>query len=142
MTAPIVRDLDALLPCFRERVDVLLERLRADGWNIQVWETLRSQARVDMLVKRGTGSPNSVHRWGAAIDIVENDRTPWTLNRPGLWAAIAAHAKALGLASVAGDGPHVQAISSRYDRQLAKILAAERDAWVRERMAPIGKPAA
>ena len=149
MTQAICRDLDRLVPCFRARVDVLLERLEARGFSVQVWETYRSPARVRMLAAKGTGSARSVHPYGVAVDIVENDKTPWTLAKPGLWEAISEEAAKLGLHRVHRrmpngkrvlDGPHVQALAPKYDLKVAKVPEFERDAWVRERMLPPKPP--
>jgi peptidoglycan L-alanyl-D-glutamate endopeptidase CwlK len=145
VTAPICRDLGELTPCFRQRAELLLERLARRGYRVQVWETLRTQARVNLLAARGTGSKRSVHRWGAALDIVEEDKTPWVANQPGLWEAIGEEAERLGLVwggrfSTRSDRPHVQALDTLYDRQLARVPAEQRDAWVRERMRPPKAP--
>jgi hypothetical protein len=145
MTAPICRDLGALLPCFRPRAELLLERLARRGYLVQAWETLRTQARVNVLVARGTGSQHSVHRWGAALDIVEADKTPWVANRLGLWEAIGEEAERLGLVwgghfRSRKDYPHVHALETRYDRAVARVPAEQRDAWVRERKRPPNAP--
>ena len=115
MTAPICRDLDALVPSFRAKVVTLLARMKARGYDVQVWETFRSKARIALLAARGTGSPRSMHEFGVAADIVENDKTPWVANIPGLWDALGFEAEALGLTwggrfRNRKDYPHVQAI--------------------------------
>lgn len=114
MTAPICRDLDALVPSFRARVVKLLARMKARGYDVQVWETYRSPERIALLAARGTGSARSMHAYGVAADIVENDKSPWVANVPGLWQALGEEAEALGLTWGGRwrrrDFPHVQAI--------------------------------
>jgi hypothetical protein len=139
--------MNKLTPCFRDRAVLLVPALKLRGYNVQVWETYRSPERVKELAARGTGSAWSVHPYGVAIDIVENDRTPWDPSDPGLWDAITIEAEALGLYRVRRgktktlDGPHVQALAPYLDRAVARMHAqlapGDFDAWVRSRMARI-----
>ena len=116
MTAPICRDLDALVPSFRAKVVTLLARMKARGYDVWLYETYRSPERIALLAARGTGSPRSMHEFGVAADIVEADKTPWVANVPGLWDALGEEAEALKLTwggrfRTRKDYPHVQAIS-------------------------------
>ena len=116
MTAPICRDLDALVPSFRAKVVRVLAAMKRRGYDVQVWETFRSDARIALLAKRGTGSARSMHAYGVAVDIVERDKTPWTANVPGLWQALGEEYEAEGITwggrfkTRSGDMPHGQAI--------------------------------
>lgn len=118
----IDRDLANIDPTFRERVEELLRRLRADGYDPIVWEGRRSFARAEELQRRGTGVAKSVHCYGLAVDIVDRLRR-W--NAPAaFWAALGRHAQALGL-EWGGSW------TSRVDRPHVQALPATTDAWVR-----------
>ena len=97
-----------------------------------------------MLAANGHGSARSVHPYGVAVDIVEADKTPWTVNQAGLWEAEHEISLALGLVRVhrggGWDQPHNQAIAAQYDLLVAKMhgrLSADAfNDWIAARMAP------
>lgn len=116
------RDLSKLDPVFRERVEELVRRLVAAGWDPMVWEGWRSFERAEELQRGGTGVAKSMHCYGLAADVVWGNAPHWNPPR-GFWKVLGREAKALGL-TWGGDWkrvdmPHVQA------------LPASRDVWVR-----------
>lgn len=138
MTAPICRDLDALVPSFRAKVVRVLARMKARGYDVQVWETYRSPARIALLAARGTGSPRSMHEFGVAVDIVEADKTPWVANKPGLWTALCEEYEREGITAGARfrtrkDYPHGQGVKVAQQNAVraARGDAAKIDAIVR-----------
>jgi hypothetical protein len=118
-----VADLEALQPEFRRKVEALITRMQADGFDPMVWETYRTPARAKLLSKRGTGIapradgsiPIGMHQLGLAVDIVSKSKL-WTPPR-AFWDALGAEAKALGLTWGGTwkrvDKPHVQMIPIR-----------------------------
>lgn len=122
-----VADIEALQPVFRAKVETLLARMQADGFDPMIWETYRTPARAKLLSDRGTGIapradgsiPIGMHQLGLAVDIVSSTRK-WS-PKPAFWTALGAEAKALGLTwgglwrnpktgKLGWDKPHVQAI--------------------------------
>ena len=65
-------DLALLLPSFRQRVGIVLERLRARGLDPLVFETFRTAERAEQLMARGSSKNGalSMHCYGAAVDII------------------------------------------------------------------------
>ncbi len=126
MIPPPDRDMSKLDPTFRARVEALLQRLTALGFDPMVWEAWRSIERCEALVKAGTGIHLSMHHYSLAVDIVHRKAPHWG-GPATFWAALRDESEAMGLTSGArfkrrhtkGDGDHVQA------------LPAVDDAWVR-----------
>ena len=95
----VVRDLDLLVPAFKERVLDLVAMMRASGHSPLVWETLRSRERAEALAKRGTGVVDSMHCYGVAVDIV-CERLKW--GAPfAFWRDLRDHAESLAGAGLA-----------------------------------------
>jgi hypothetical protein len=76
---PVTRDVGALAPEFRVRLDRVLARMRAEfGGDVEVVETVRSQTRQEALYAQGRTAPgpvvtwtrNSAHLSGFAADLV------------------------------------------------------------------------
>lgn len=126
--------LELLLPCVRERVERVLERMRADGHDPLVWESLRSEERAAELEQRGTGSRRSLHCYGAAVDIICAQRM-WKASRK-FWRDLVRHAEAEGLTCGARwsrvDLPHLQAVPVRLQNALRALATLdEREAFCR-----------
>jgi hypothetical protein len=137
-----VADLEALHPTFRRKVEALLARMRADGFDPMVWETYRTPARAKLLSARGTGAkpradgsiPIGMHQLGLAVDIVSSSKR-WS-PKPTFWVALGKHAKALGLTwggawrnpktgKLGWDKPHVQAVPVRDQEALRAEFRAK-----------------
>jgi peptidoglycan L-alanyl-D-glutamate endopeptidase CwlK len=115
-----VADLEALQPEFRRKVEALITRMQADGFDPMIWETYRTPARAKLLSDRGTGAkpradgsiPIGMHQLGLAVDIVSASKM-WT-PPAAFWAALGKHAEAIGLTWGGRwkrvDKPHVQAV--------------------------------
>lgn len=63
-------DPSLLLPSVWQRVEVAMSLCRARGYHPVLWETLRSLPRALYLAAKGTGSVKSMHRYGAAADVI------------------------------------------------------------------------
>ena len=75
----VVRDVGALAPEFRARLDRVLARMRSEfGAEVEVVETVRSQSRQEALYAQGRTAPGPVVTWtrssahltGYAADVV------------------------------------------------------------------------
>jgi len=136
----IDRDISKLVPAFRARVELLLERMRARGFDAMVWETYRSRGRAAQLADAGRGVKDSMHTLGLAVDIVSESKK-WG---PGedFWAALGEEAEALSLTwggrwPTRPDKPHVQAIPVSAQGNARKLAARELDAFSSKYMAPL-----
>ena len=140
----VINDMDRLVPAFRAKVLLLLQLMRADGFDPFVWETYRSPQRAAELAEEGTGVAQSQHELGLAVDIVDAAKL-WNAP-PGFWAALERHALALGLGRVdrtikpsgrkERDQPHVQALPGKYDAKMRMLATADkREAFLRTRYA-------
>jgi hypothetical protein len=127
--AGIVNDLGVLSPVFREKLELLLGRMAADGFDHLVWETYRSPERALELEQRGTGVRLSQHTLGLAADIIDRRRY-WNAS-PAFVAALHRHALELGLGRVDGDAWHVQALPPKFDAKMRAMVPAQRDAFLR-----------
>lgn len=87
---PRVSSLDLCAPRFAESVRLVLAEMRARGWAVRVFETLRTAERQRYLYGFGreytdgrgivTQAATAEHGWhfyGLAADIVQDDATPW-----------------------------------------------------------------
>jgi hypothetical protein len=106
---PVQSGTGGLAPKVQEAVERVLSRMRAEGFNPRLFETLRTAERQDFLFGFGrryddgrgivTKVQSHLHGWhgyGLAVDIVENDATPWTAPQ-AFWNALGRHAMANGL---------------------------------------------
>jgi hypothetical protein len=68
----VQRDLKLLVPAFRERVEIVLNELREQGYDPVVHETLRTKERAEQLVKEGKSLAKglSMHCLGLAVDCI------------------------------------------------------------------------
>lgn len=134
---PIVRDMLALVPAFRVRVEAVLRAMRDEGHDPMVFETLRTAERCEELFRRGTGSLHSMHRHGIAADII-SESLRWKAPR-AFWLSLRKHAEANGLTSGAAwrrvDLPHIQAVPVALQAKVRTLAPAGIDAMVAERLA-------
>lgn len=137
---PVVRSLDVIAPQLKVAVLKVLAKMKEDGFNAIPFDTLRTADRQSFLYGKGRTPEQCIemgvdpkwawptcpdgrvtkaasyltswHGFGLAVDIVENDATPWTAPQ-AFWHALGRHAMAQGLAWGGGwsrfpDLPHVQ----------------------------------
>ena len=135
----ICDDLEMLLPSFRAEVEALCLEMLARGHEPRVFETWRSPERVAMLVRRGTGSINSVHPHGIAADII-CARKLWSAPRR-FWVDLARLAERRGLTAGARwarhDLPHIQAIPAVAQRAFLATPEEQRDVFCLRWMGPL-----
>lgn len=128
----IYRDTTALVPSFAKRVQVLFNRMKARGYRPILWEAYRTPERAIKLAEDSKGIQNSMHLYGAAVDIVDA-RTMW--DDPTFFRALGEEAERLGLTwggrFSKPDGPHVQAIPVASQTRLTRMTPSEREVFVR-----------
>lgn len=115
-----------LAPRFADAVRAILVDMRAAGFNPIVFESLRTEARQAYLygfgrdyddakgrgaVTRAASGKHGWHLYGLAVDIVENDASPWVAAQ-AFWQSLAdaaeAHGCTWGGRWKRPDFPHVQ----------------------------------
>ncbi len=132
----VCRDPHKLLKPFADKVEIIFQRLREQGHEPLCWETYRSPDRALRLAKKGTGIIDSMHCYGAAVDIVDADGSPWNDEGEGLWKAIETEALALGLFVLytrdgkRKDFPHVQAVAVADQYKFRLMSEADRIAFL------------
>ena len=138
------RDPLTLIPAFADKVERLFYQLRSAGHDPMLWEAYRSPERAAMLNRKGTGIKQSMHCLGAAVDIVEEDSTPWDPETHGFWDDIGDFAEALGLVVLYKgkgrkrrrfDRPHVQALPVSMQPKFRRMTKAQQVAYVTKRLA-------
>lgn len=99
---PMIADLNALHPYFREKISLLISMCAAKGIELAVVETYRTRSKQDeyrAMGKNYTRSKggNSKHQYGLAIDLVPmvNCEPQW--NNSKLWRKVGAIGEQLGL---------------------------------------------
>lgn len=136
------RDLGLLVPAFRARIEVLIERMQARGFDAMVWETVRSFERAAMLQKRGTGGYSGpdkpgMHALGLAVDIISRSKK-WDAPA-AFWTALGEEVARLGLTWgghwTRVDKPHVQAVPVDRQAYVRKLAPEQRAIYVSNRLA-------
>jgi len=92
--------LDGLAPKFRTALEAIIRDVEAEGWQVRVFETIRTNERQEYLYGFGreyddgrgpvTRSPTATKSWhiyGLAADLVQDDATPWVAPQ-AFWQAI------------------------------------------------------
>jgi hypothetical protein len=99
---PMITDLNALHPYFRDKVIELIARCKAKGIELAVVETYRThtkQAEYKTMGKKYTssGAGKSKHQYGLAVDVVPivNGKAQWA--NLALWRKIGVTGERLGL---------------------------------------------
>lgn len=128
MRGTIDRDPEKLLPGFAAKVEILFQRLRARGLDPLLWEGYRSPERALELAARGVGVVNSMHCYGAAVDIVERSKL-WSAP-PAFWDAVGEESERLTLTwggrFARVDRPRVQLVPVREQAAFRALTDAER----------------
>ena len=112
-TRGLSRNPALLLPAFADRLELLFQALRKRGFDPMLWEGWRSKERAKMLAATGKGIEDTLHNYGAAVDIVSASKL-WS--DPKFFKALAEESKKLGLypgydwEGDEHDPPHVQAV--------------------------------
>jgi len=109
----IDRDLGKLTPGFRRRVERVLARMQARGFDAVVWEAWRSPERAAKLAAKGTGIALSMHTLGIAVDIISR-KNRWDAG-PEFWQALGEEYEREGIVWGgrwrSGDNPHGQGVT-------------------------------
>ena len=105
---PVQRDLDGLAPQFRAAIDRVLDRMRADGHDPMVFETLRTEARQQFIygfgreyddgrgiVTHSESAADTWHGYGLAVDIICK-RTMWGGSKQ-FWMSLGVAVRSEGL---------------------------------------------
>lgn len=137
-----VDDIGRLLPSFQPYVRKMLAALSERGFKPIVHETYRSPERADMLARKGTGKPKSVHTDCAAVDFRCGEHG-WSCHEHecGFFEAYGEIATDLGLYWgghwTKRDLPHTQAIPATrgaQDKLRALTTMEAKDAFVQARL--------
>lgn len=130
-------DLNLLLPSFRVKVDLLIAAMEDLGYDPIPFDTFRTAEEAAKNARNGKGIVNSMHEYGAAVDIICGDKG-W--NNPAFFKDLGIQAEALGLTwggrFTRVDMPHVQAIPFKNQNQLRALPESERDAFVAKILGP------
>lgn len=128
MRGTIDRNPHKLISGFAAKVEQLFQRMRARGFDPLLWEGYRSPERAAELAARGVGVVQSMHCYGAAVDIVE--RTALWSASAAFWDALGQEAEALGLTWGGRfsrvDLPHVQLVPVREQAALRAMTPEQR----------------
>ena len=137
-------DLSRLLPSFQPLASKLLEALRERGFSPIARGSTRTPEQAAANAQRGTGIRNSLHLYGAALDVICGEHR-WACHEHecGFFEALGEVAESLGLTwggrwhrnGRGPDLPHVQCIAV-HDQGAFRSLATreERDAFVAARL--------
>jgi hypothetical protein len=127
----IYRDTTSLVPAFASRVKVLFNRMRARGYDPMLWEAYRTPERAIKLAEDGKGIQNSMHIYGAAVDIIDAKKK-WS--DPMFFKVLGEEAERLGLYWGGRfsdyDGPHIQAIPIAAQQRFTHMTPSDREVFV------------
>lgn len=132
-------DVGLLLPAFRERVELLLQRMEGLSYHPIPRDTLRTPEQAAKNAAKGTGIKDSMHCYGVAADIICDDHG-WMCESRGcrFFQDLGTQAEALGLTWGGRwprrDMPHVQGVKLADQNALRRLKPEERDAFVRSRL--------
>jgi len=99
---PMITDLNALHPFFRDKVAELIKRCKAKGIELSIVETYRTHAKQHEYKRMGktytsSGAGQSKHQYGLAIDIVPTVNSVAVWDNAVLWRKIGTVGERLGL---------------------------------------------
>jgi hypothetical protein len=99
---PMITDLNALHPYFREKVIALITQCKAKGIELAVVESYRTHAKQNEYKSMGRGytrssGGNSRHQYGLAIDVVPVVDSVAQWNNVRLWRKVGIIGEQLGL---------------------------------------------
>lgn len=138
-------DINLLLPTFQPVARQVLDNMRKLGYDPCPFDTLRTPAEAAKLFARGVGSRNSIHLYGAAMDVICN-RHGWDCHAHGckFFADYGRVVEDLGLVwggrwKTRVDLPHCQAVAVK-DQAAFRALPGfnARNAFVAEWLARRG----
>ncbi len=99
---PMIADVDALHPYFRDKIIELIKQCKAKGIELAIVETYRTHAKQDEYKTMGkkytsSGAGRSRHQYGLAIDIVPIVDSVAVWDNAALWKKIGMTGEKLGL---------------------------------------------
>jgi hypothetical protein len=99
---PMIADLDALHPFFRDKVTLLIEKCKAAGIQLAVVESYRTHSKQAEYYAMGSkytskGGGMSRHQYGLAVDVVPMVDSVAVWNNQRLWRKIGVIGERLGL---------------------------------------------
>jgi hypothetical protein len=99
---PMITDLDALHPAFREKIVALIEACRVKGIELAVVETYRTRAKQNEYRSMGriytrSGGGRSKHQYGLAVDVVPVVDSVAVWHNASLWKKVGIAGERLGL---------------------------------------------
>lgn len=108
-------DIKLLLPTMQVRTQLLIDAMVAEGFDVVLFDSVRTPEEAARNFTNGKGIANSVHTYGAAADLICG-KHGWSCasNRCKFFTRLGAHAEELGF--VWGgrfkrvDQPHVQGV--------------------------------
>jgi peptidoglycan L-alanyl-D-glutamate endopeptidase CwlK len=130
-----------LHPRFRSLLLDLELDLETDGIPLRLYEGARTPFRQAELYARGRSDDNkkvtrvmawrSMHQYGLAADYVFYVNGRWSWNEPerGMWDKYQEMARALGLASLDFEKPHIQLPYSMRELQAGEYPPGGDDSW-------------
>jgi len=68
----IHRDPAEVVPAFADKIELVMQRMRARGFDPVVHEAYRTPERAAHLAEKGTGIKLSLHSYNGAVDIVDS----------------------------------------------------------------------
>ncbi|WP_333819897.1 M15 family metallopeptidase [Ohtaekwangia sp.] len=99
---PMITDLQALHPYFRDQIKILMAACRAQGIELAVVESYRTHAKQNEYKTMGrkytsSGAGRSKHQYGLAVDVVPIIDSVAVWDNTALWKRIGAEGEKLGL---------------------------------------------
>lgn len=99
---PMITDLQALHPYFRDRINELIATCREKGIELAIVETYRTHAKQNEYKVMGkkytsSGAGRSKHQYGLAVDVVPIIDSVAVWDSPALWKKIGIAGEKLGL---------------------------------------------
>lgn len=128
-------DINLLLPSFRAKISVLIERMHARGFDPILFDTFRTPGEAEKYAKKGVGVKSSLHILGAAADIISKSQG-W--NWVEFYKALGEESNLLGLTwggnfKTRLDYDHVQAIPVSLQVAFKKLTSSSaRDLFIKK----------
>jgi peptidoglycan L-alanyl-D-glutamate endopeptidase CwlK len=99
---PMITDLNALHPYFRDRIKTLIETCKAQGITLAVVESYRTHAKQNEYKVMGkkytnSGAGKSKHQYGLAVDLVPVIDGVAVWDNKALWKSVGVEGEKLGL---------------------------------------------
>jgi hypothetical protein len=99
---PMITDLEALHPFFRDKIKLLVAQCKAQGINLAIVESYRTHAKQNEYKVMGkkytnSGAGKSKHQYGLAVDVVPVIDSAAVWDNTSLWKKIGVTGEKLGL---------------------------------------------